>query len=83
MANNCGSCLLFKGQNQKCGATGRSPIATTPAGTNCFKGPASLFKTKVCGSCRGFNGPSKKCPGGKTPVASAPANKNCYSPNPG
>lgn len=82
MANNCGSCLLFQGPSQKCGA-GRITSAISTGSSNCFKGPASLFKSKVCGSCRLFQGPSQKCGAGRTTSAISTGSSNCYSPNPG
>jgi hypothetical protein len=82
MANNCGGCQLFNGPSQKCGA-GRSVSATTSASSSCFKGPASLFKSKVCGGCRLFQGPSQKCGAGRNISGTTSASSSCFSPIPG
>ena len=82
MANTCGGCQLFQGPSQKCGA-GRTVNATMTATNSCFKGPASLFKSKLCGGCRLFQGPSQKCGAGRTVNATMAATNSCYSPIPG
>jgi len=82
MANNCGGCQLFNGPTQKCGA-GRNVTATTPGGSGCFKGPASLFKGKACGGCRLFQGPYQKCGAGRNVSSTTPGGSGCYSPIPG
>ena len=84
MSNKCGGCLLFKGPSQKCEAGKHVGSATQSAPSSCFKGPASLFKSKVCGACRLFKGSSQKCSAGKhvgSATQSAPS--SCFSPNPG
>jgi len=82
MAIKCGECLFFEGNGKRCNA-GRTPTASQSATSNCFKGPASLFASKVCGGCRFFEGNGKRCNAGRTPTSSTSATSNCYSPIPG
>jgi len=82
MANNCGECQLFQGPNKVC-AGGTIPSSIKPARSECFKGPASLFSSKVCGGCRLFQGPNEVCAGGTIPSGIKPARSDCYSPIPG
>lgn len=84
MSNKCGSCLLFQGPGKKCDGGKMVSGATGAAPSSCFKGPASLFKSKVCGACRLFQGPGRKCGAGKMVSGSTgAAPSSCFSPNPG
>ena len=82
MSNKCGGCQLFEGPTKKCGA-GRSVTGGNSAPSHCFKGPASLFKSKVCGGCRLFQGPSQKCGAGRSVTGGNSAPSHCFSPIPG
>ena len=84
MANTCGGCQLFQGPGKKCGAGKTIGSATNSGPSSCFKGPASLFKSKVCGGCRLFQGPGQKCGAGKT-IGSATNSgpSSCFAPIPG
>ena len=82
MANTCGGCQLYQGSSIKC-AGGYSGRTSNSGACNNFKGPASLFKSKVCGGCRLYQGSKIKCGGNYSGRTTSSGACNNYAPIPG